>query len=64
MAKELEFRTLEEFKMHYFPKAVKKEEMEEIYKDPGKFGEYLAQEMMKIVRRNLASYNPAIANQN
>lgn len=58
--RELEFRTVEEFERHFFPNAVKKEEMERIMRDPGKFGEYVAEQMIKTARRNLNAYNRSL----
>lgn len=53
MQKVLEFRTVEEFRSHYFPDAVKKEEMERIMKTPGEFGKYLANQLLDIVKKGL-----------
>lgn len=60
MAKQLEFRTVEEFRRHYFPNQAKKEEMERIMKS-GKFGEYLAKKLIETARRNLRLYNLLLA---
>lgn len=54
MPKQLEFRTIEEFKRHYLPAQHEKEEMEIMMKNPELFGKYLVDKALETAMKRLS----------